>query len=296
MKRRGRPQRGASAHSHERRLRSSSTAQVVNNQGQSSPATYEEIPIETAAVLLDIRNNEPQAHTDPPAGRLRSRPQVPNGSFLAQSSSDTDENARDSELVLQDLSSGDFNDLPQSPVGRATVTTSYLQAPEQFADLRSLDLEPEYDVQVLIRNFANPSSLGIFCILPEFALGSEHDDPSAINWVSLSLPPEVLCILLAIGLQLELADPCAVPRDNAKLTIDTLRIEALKHIPVLTWISREMRLSQAISLVLASHTWCMQTFLIEISTAWNSLASIIWKDVHRRHLRLGVGPTDDDLK
>ncbi|KAF5228926.1 hypothetical protein FAUST_10725 [Fusarium austroamericanum] len=114
-------------------------------------------------------------------------------------------------------------------------------------------------------------------------------DPSLnLNLLSESLDgqdgnsaPELLYTTLSIGVQMM---PDSLPvslQQKSAIIIDTLRITSLQYIPLLTWKSTDLRLSQCVSLLLASHTWSMCEDLVEVSYRWGDIAGIIWRNVNR---------------
>jgi hypothetical protein len=144
--------------------------------------------------------------------------------------------------------------------------------------------------QLLLRNFADPQRLGIFTILPPLNSGTVTDilldrysdqGPSSLSMV-------VLYALIAIGLELELGSSLMEPMSHNELVIDSLRIEALNRIPVLTWKSKDIQLNQAMILLLFSHIWAMKADLVDVAPRWNSLATIIWADQRRKSSSLSA--------
>lgn len=138
--------------------------------------------------------------------------------------------------------------------------------------------------QLLLRNFADPQRLGIFTILPHLNSGTVTDilldrysdeGPSSPSMV-------LLYALIAIGLELELGSSSTEHVSHIELVIDSLRIEALNRIPILTWKSKDIQLDQAMILLLFSHIWAMKTDLVDVAPRWNSLATIIWADQRRK--------------
>lgn len=137
----------------------------------------------------------------------------------------------------------------------------------------------------LLERYLSPSKRsGVFCILAQF------EDLLYINELLPGLNTgcvhngtlsSLKCALLAIALQSESGIGGPVLNGDVELLIDTLRVEALKSVPVLTWKSRALNLDQVLVLLFLSHTWCMKESFSEISNRWTSLARVIWNDLQR---------------
>lgn len=153
-----------------------------------------------------------------------------------------------------------------------------------FAHPSGTGLDWSSATQLLLRNFADPQRLGIFTILPP--LNSETVTDILLNRYSDKGPynPSMILLyaLVAIGLELELGSSPTETMSHHESLIDSLRIEALNRIPVLTWKSKDIQLNEAMILVLFSHIWAMKTDLVDLAPRWNSLATIIWADQRRK--------------
>ncbi|KAF2009031.1 hypothetical protein BU24DRAFT_455947, partial [Aaosphaeria arxii CBS 175.79] len=154
---------------------------------------------------------------------------------------------------------------------------------EKSEYLLTLGLSLDIVTRLLSHSFAEITWWGLLAIILDDATGPREylltANTSSDSW-------EILCALLAIALQVDDSATCLAPHVSPELVIDTLRIEALRHIPTLTWKSCDVKLSQASILVLFSHFWCMHDSLVTIALSWNSLARIIWIEVHSRALSL----------
>jgi hypothetical protein len=115
---------------------------------------------------------------------------------------------------------------------------------------------------------------------PSSILGDLRLDPSlAIQClygkVHPRYPPELTLALLAIALELYPSQLSGQVQENRVLLIDTLRIEFLKRIPVVTWKSTDVNCYQPLVLSLASFTWCMDEQLAAVAAQWNGVAQLL---------------------
>ncbi|KAJ5753694.1 uncharacterized protein N7511_007847 [Penicillium nucicola] len=132
-------------------------------------------------------------------------------------------------------------------------------------------------------------SLGIYSILspnekPSKSThnGSEGRDTNVDPIVSGLLIPGLTHALLAIALELRHHSLPPSEVEHARLNKDSLRTSSLAHIPNLSW-QYQPHISDAISLLFLSFTWCFDKNLSEISLRWNSLARVILTDATRNH-------------
>ncbi|KAF5705231.1 xylanolytic transcriptional activator xlnR [Fusarium globosum] len=156
------------------------------------------------------------------------------------------------------------------PGTHATVTSLY----EAFA----LGLDIQTAQYILSQVFDQSGRLGIFAILSH--LPPDLSPTSLLNQ-SEGQPRELALMLLAVGLQLNFVWLPIDVQYSLELLIDTLRIESLKLMPMLAWKSSDINVSQTMSLLLASHTWCLQSDMAEIACRWNAIAGLIWHDLVR---------------
>ncbi|KAH7218887.1 hypothetical protein DER44DRAFT_61275 [Fusarium oxysporum] len=152
----------------------------------------------------------------------------------------------------------------------ATVTS----LDEAFA----LGLDIQTAQYILSQVFDQSARLGIFAILSH--LPPDMSPTSLLNQ-SEGQPRELALMLLAVGLQLNFIWLPIDVQYSLELLIDTLRIESLKLMPMLAWKSSDINISQTMSLLLASHTWCLQSGMAEIACRWNAIAGLIWHDLVR---------------
>lgn len=108
--------------------------------------------------------------------------------------------------------------------------------------------------------------------------------------------PDLLYGVLAIALEFGYSAAHAQRHNEKALLVDVLRIAALKNIPISTWESRSLMLTQALTLVLLSHVWCMQTSLVRNSQRWNSLAALVWTEVQQSGTILEIGLSEVNYK
>ncbi|KAF5654324.1 xylanolytic transcriptional activator xlnR [Fusarium sp. NRRL 25303] len=72
-----------------------------------------------------------------------------------------------------------------------------------------------------------------------------------------------------------------LPPDMSPTSLLNQSEESLKLMPMLAWKSSDINVSQTMSLLLASHTWCLQSGMAEIACRWNAIAGLIWHDLVR---------------
>lgn len=152
-----------------------------------------------------------------------------------------------------------------------------------------LGLDQRSISRLLSRHFSPDSRSGVFCILgpwEELLCMNELQVDLDVEMTNDDQLSNLASALLAIALQAESRVGDMLVNSDKELLIDTLRVEALKSIPALTWKSRTLNLDQVLVLLLMSHTWCMKESLIEISDRWNSLARVIWQDLQHHNQAL----------
>ncbi|CVK83939.1 uncharacterized protein FMAN_01185 [Fusarium mangiferae] len=170
-----------------------------------------------------------------------------------------------------------------TPMHHDEDSTTHLQ-PRTHARFTSLDeaFALGFDIQtaqyILSQVFDQSGRLGIFAILSH--LPPDMSPTSLLNQ-SEGQPRELALMLLAVGLQLNFVWLPIDVQYSLELLIDTLRIESLKLMPMLAWKSSDINVSHTMSLLLASHTWCLQTGMAEIACRWNAIAGLIWHDLVR---------------
>lgn len=103
----------------------------------------------------------------------------------------------------------------------------------------------------------------------------------AFDYSSLleSLSPIILYTLTAISIQANCRDfnnelPC-----HWELAVESLRTEALRMVPAITWNSRNFTLDQVVALNLSSQFWCWQKSLVMVAARWNVLSQLMWNEV-----------------
>jgi hypothetical protein len=149
-------------------------------------------------------------------------------------------------------------------------------------DLALLGLDRSCTVQLLQWCCSHTNQAGIFCILAPWheALRSVELQLQVESAVTRHHPlSSLVCALLATALQAEADTGPSLSGGARELLIDTLRVQALQSIPILTWKSRALNLDQVLVLLLLSYTWCWKESLSEISSRWVSLARVIWQDL-----------------
>jgi hypothetical protein len=134
-------------------------------------------------------------------------------------------------------------------------------------------------------------SLGIYSILPTITEpsqptdgNSEDRDADVVPIAGGLLIPGLTYALLAIALELRYHSLPQSEIEHAHLNKNSLRASSLAHIPNLSW-QYQPHISDAISLLVFSFTWCLDKDLCEISLRWNSLARVILTDAARNHAK-----------
>lgn len=196
------------------------------------------------------------------------------------------------DLVSQDrcLDNDATSDSPDTCV---TQTSNYGSGSDlTIDDLGVLGLDQTSIARLLERYLSSATRSGIFCVLApwqETLVTITNNLPADLCTEVISHEPlsSLCCALLAIALQADSGVGNTSSIGDTELLIDTLRVEALKSIPKLTWKSRTLNFDQALVLLLLSHVWCLKEDLSEISNRWTSLARIIWQDLQRYAQNLG---------
>ncbi|KAJ5302178.1 hypothetical protein N7508_007041 [Penicillium antarcticum] len=112
--------------------------------------------------------------------------------------------------------------------------------------------------------------------------GSEGPDANEDPVAGGLLIPGLTHALLAIAVELRSHSlPCS-EIEHAHRNKDSLRTSSLAHMPNLSWQYRP-HISDAMSLLFLSFTWCFDKNLCELSLRWNSLARVILTDAARNH-------------
>ena len=116
----------------------------------------------------------------------------------------------------------------------------------------------------------------MYCILPTKTQLLQRSDDSTGHVLNLSL----IHSLLSVAIELHHSSLPASEQELAQSNKEWLRTRSLEHIPNLC-TPYEPYISDAISLLLMSFTWCFQRELCDTSLRWNALARVIVLDAAR---------------
>lgn len=250
--------------------------------GCEEPTTYRRQSIGSISVLSDdhapLRSHllDNESDSDETSGALSDRagPNQPGNvididAILQTYSQSSKASAEPSLPLISHLANLDF--------------LNYRSDGELIQILHDSGLDRESRAQLFSQMFSSLSYLGfagailepLLQIIEDSCPGTSNSRPP----VTALFPEAVLC-MLAVGVELNLTDTVKhLQRDGGCLLLDSLRIETLKRTPLLAWKSKDFHISQAISLVIFSQTWCLEKSLLQVAKIWNSLASIIVGDV-----------------
>lgn len=158
---------------------------------------------------------------------------------------------------------------PAAPSGE---NTSLLRPINALASI-DLDEASAYNIlQLLLKPDATRGPSGIFDDLQldaSVAMRCLYGDADA------PCPLELSLALLAMGIEFHASSLSPELQANKDIIVDTLRIEFLKRIPVLTWKSTDINCYQALALSLASLTWCLNDHLGDVAVRWNGMAQLL---------------------
>lgn len=142
-------------------------------------------------------------------------------------------------------------------------------------DLEQLGLDGRAAFNILRGLLLQATRHGPFSILGDLRLDPSLTIQCLYGKEHPRYPPELTLALLAIALELYPSQLPGQVHENRALLIDTLRIEFLKRIPVITWKSTDVNCYQPLVLSLASFTWCMDEQLAAVAAQWNGVAQLL---------------------
>ncbi|PVH75267.1 hypothetical protein DL98DRAFT_320101 [Cadophora sp. DSE1049] len=236
---------------------------ILTPQAVSTPEQRSPVPIVT------IRTSNPQS-------RGENSPPIENEEFQPQNDNDDDFNTV--------FDGDDPEPLPTTAFGGPDHFNSYHEDGWWPDELSELGFNRLVASSILEHTLIKIPSWGFLSVVdhPELRRHLIIHDPSRWETDESQHPSELLCVVLAIGIEL---DPTSLPSHLAQskeLLIDILRINFLKYIPTLTWKTNDLTFPQCAALSLASYTWTLKEDLREVAGRWNDLAQLIHKGLRQK--------------
>ncbi|KAJ5648361.1 hypothetical protein N7490_004733 [Penicillium lividum] len=141
----------------------------------------------------------------------------------------------------------------------------------------------------LVQQLLNSApGLGLYGIIPACANLQLRHDGSFKQVLEEMLQPEVRCALAAIALELYGHNVPGYTQKMATVDRDILHTSALSSIPNIASRSNQPTLSNALCLLMLSHTWTIAEDFKKIPMQWCSVARIIFDNCEKEDQRTSL--------